>query len=407
MAFTPVQKLSIGTGTALGLLALAGLVSYVSLTQMIGGEQAVAGTNSNISRLDRVVARTVNAENSERGYVVTGDSAYLEPIVTAQNDVEYALDSLRAATEDNPGQRNNLDKLEPMVATRFREVRAIVTARQRSGPDAAIKLQNKEKPIRARDAVAALANQMRDVELRVLGERTRNMTQKGRAASNFIFAASIFALLLAFIALQPLRPSVAQRLTQRLSMSMMPSIPELHLTLSEEARHGGDRLVRLQQVIAALNGPATSAEVAQALLIRGAPPLVASLGVVAVRDGGTFTVLRTAGGTVPHLAAGSTIPSNLVEPFAEAVRTLDPVVIESRIERMGRYASLGRFSEDGTSDGAFVATPLVAGDVAHGVLLLAFADNRVFSDDERAYLATLGRIGGQAIARTLRAIANR
>jgi CHASE3 domain sensor protein len=400
MAFTPVQKLSIGTGTALGLLALAGLVSYVSLTQMIGGEQAVAATNSNISRLDRVVARTVDAENGQRGYVTTGDSLYLEPMTNAQSDVEYALDSLRAATEDNPEQRNNLDKLAPMVATRFREIRAIVTARQRSGSDSAAALQKKEKPIRSRDGAGALANQMRDEELRVLGERTRNMTQKGRAASNFIFAASIFALLLALIALQPLRPSVAQRLTQRLSMSVMPSIPELHLTLSEEARHAGDRLVRLQQVIAALNGPVTSAEVAQALLTRGAPPLVASLGVVAVRDGGTFAVLRTAGDTVPHLAAGSMIPSNLVEPFAEAVRTLDPVVIESRTERLGHYSSLGRFSENGTSDGAFVATPLVAGDVAHGVLLLAFADNRVFSDDERAYLATLGRIGGQAIART-------
>jgi CHASE3 domain sensor protein len=407
MAFTPVQKLSIGTGTALGLLALAGLVSYVSLTQMIGGEQAVAATNSNIARFDRVVSRTVDAENAQRGYVTTGDSAYLEPLTDAQNDVEYALDSLRAATEDNPDQRNNLDKLAPMVARRFRELRGIILTRQRSGPDSAIKLQKKLKPLRSRDGAGALANQMRDVELRVLGERTRNMTSKGRAASNFIFAASIFALVLALIALQPLRPSVAQRLTQRLSMSTTPSIPELHLTLSEEARHAGDRLVRLQQVIAALNGPVTGADVAQALLTRGAPPLVASLGIVAARDGGSFTVLRTAGETVPRLAAGSLVPSNLVEPFAEAARTLDPVVIESRAERLGRYSSLGRFSENGTSDGAFVAAPLVAGDVAHGVLLLAFADNRVFSDDERAYLATLGRIGGQAIARMLHAVAGR
>jgi GAF domain-containing protein len=43
--------------------------------------------------------------------------------------------------------------------------------------------------------------------------------------------------------------------------------------------------------------------------------------------------------------------------------------------------------------------PLVEDDSSYGALLLAFADNRVFSDDERAYLATLGRLGGQAIAR--------
>jgi GAF domain-containing protein len=155
----------------------------------------------------------------------------------------------------------------------------------------------------------------------------------------------------------------------------------------------------LQQVIAALNGPATHAHVAQALLSRGAPPLVASLGLVAVGDASSLTVARALGDVVPHLTVGSVVPSTLAAPMSEALRTREPVVIESRAERSGRFPALARFSESGTSDGAFVVAPLVDDDNAYGVLLLAFADNRVFSDDERAYLATLGRLGGQAIAR--------
>src|SRR5579862_7716985 len=193
MAFTPVQKVSIGTGAALGLLALAGIVAYVSLTQMLGGEQAVASTNSGIARLNRVVERTLDAENAQRGYVATGDSAYLEPLRAAQSDVEYALDSLRAGTEDDPEQRNNLDRLAPMVAKRFLQIRGIVTTRLRFGQDSALKLQRKELAVRVRDRTGALANQMRDEELKVLGERVRKMADKGRAASNFIFGASIFA----------------------------------------------------------------------------------------------------------------------------------------------------------------------------------------------------------------------
>ena len=401
MVFTPVQKLSIGTGAALGVLALVGLVAYVSITHMIGGEQAVAATNANIARLDRVVTRTVDAESAQRGYVTTGDTAYLEPLSTAQGDVEYALDSLRAATEDNPDQRRNLDKLAPMVAGRFREIRATVAARQRFGIDSATKLLKREKAMRANEGAGPLALTMRGEELRVLGERTRLMTEQGRSASKFVFAASIFAMLLALLALQPLRPSVGQRLTRRLSTTMVAQGPGLHLTLNEEARHAGDRLVRLQQVIAALSGPVSGADIAQALLVRGAPPLVASLGAVAVRDREAFVVLRTAGDTVPQLSVGSEVPADIAELFTQAVRSLEPVVVESRKERLGRYSFLGRFSETGTSDGAFVVAPLLAGNVAHGVLLLAFADNRSFSDDERAYLVTLGRLGGQAIARAL------
>lgn len=399
MRFTWVQKLSIGTGAALGLLALMGFVSYVSIHQMIGGQQAVAATNANISRLDAIVGRTVDAENAQRGYVSTGDDQYLEPLNSAFSDVEDAIQSLYKATEDNPGQRRNLDKLGLMVSKRFKEINAVIAARKRLGADSAAKLLKVQKAVRGRDGIGPLAGTMREVEFRVLGERTRAMNATGTNALRVILGGSIFALVLALFALQPLRPSVERRLTQRLSQAFVTPLPELQLTMTEEARHAGDRLVRLQQVIAALNGPATKADVAQALLTRGAPPLVASLGLVVAGDHAALTVLRALGDVVPHLAVGSVVPSNLAAPLAESLRTREPVVIESRAERSGRFPALARFSESGTSDGAFVAVPLVEDESGYGVLLLAFADNRMFSDDERAYLATLGRLGGQALAR--------
>jgi CHASE3 domain sensor protein len=388
MQFTWVQKLSIGTGAALGLLALMGFVSYVSINQMIGGQRAVAATNVNIANLDQVVTRMIDAESAQRGFASTGDVQYLEPLNAAFSDVEDDIQALMKSTEDNPDERQSLDKLAPLISKRFREINAVVAARKRAGADSATSMLKRQTAVRGRDE-----------ELRVLGERTRAMTSTGTTALNVILGASIFSLILALFALQPLRPSVERRLTQRLSQVLVAPLPELQLTMNEAARHAGDRLVRLQQVIAALNGPATKSDVAQALLSRGAPPLVASLGLVVVGDADALTVLRALGDVVPHLAVGSVVPSNLTAPLNEALRSREPVVIESRAERSGRFPNLARFSESGTSDGAFVAVPLVEDENAHGALLLAFADNRMFSDDERAYLATLGRLGGQAIAR--------
>lgn len=399
MQFTWVQKLSIGTGAALGLLALMGFVSYVSIHQMIGGQRAVAATNENIAHLDRVVTRMIDAESAQRGFASTGDEQYLEPLNAAFSDVEDDIQALMKSTEDNPDERQSLDKLAPMISKRFREINAVVAARKRAGADSATSMLKKQTAVRGRDGIGPIVAKMREEELRVLGERTRSMTSTGDTALNVILGGSIFALILAFFALQPLRPSVERRLTQRLSQVLVAPLPELQLTMNEAARHAGDRLVRLQQVIAALNGPATKSDVAQALLSRGAPPLVASLGLVVVGDTDALTVLRALGDVVPHLAVGSVVPANLTAPLAEALRTREPVVIESRAERSGRFPNLARFSESGTSDGAFVAVPLVEDERSFGALLLAFADNRVFSDDERAYLATLGRLGGQAIAR--------
>lgn len=400
MGFTWVQKLSIGTGAALGLLALMGFVSYLSIHQMIGGQQAVAATNVNISRLDAVVGRTADAENAQRAYVSTGDTQYLDALNSAVSDVEDAVQVLHAATEDNPDQRRNLDSLGAVVSRRFKDINTVVATRKRFGADSAARTLKAQTAARGRSGIGQVAAKMREAEFRVLGERTRAMNVTGNNALRVILGGSIFALVLALFALQPLRPSVERRLTQRLSQVLAAPLPELQLTMTEAARHAGDRLVRLQQVIAALNGPATRSDVAQALLARGAPPLVASLGLVAAGDSDALIVLRALGDVVPHLAVGAMVPSNLAAPLADAIRTREPVVIESRAERSGRFPSLARFSASGTSDGAFVAVPLVDDDRAYGALLLAFADNRVFSDDERAYLATLGRLGGQAIARS-------
>ncbi|MBI1810066.1 MAG: CHASE3 domain-containing protein [Gemmatimonadetes bacterium] len=398
MSFSPVQKLSVGTGIALAVLAIVGLTTFLGIRQMIGSEQAVANTNAAIAKLDRVVTRTLDAENAQRGYISTGAESFLEGLDEAQNDVEYALDSLRTLTEDDPEQRRNLDQLGPLISVRFRDVRAAVATRRRAGRDAAEKLLSSETAVRSRGGAGPIASRMRDEEMRVLGDRMRTMTTTGRSARRLILIGTLFSLVLALIAVQPARPSVARRLTERMSRALLLS-PELQITQAESARHAGDRLRRLEQIVHALQVPLSAEEVAQLLLQKGAPPLVASLGVVVQRRGDGYLVLRSLGDAVPGLRDGAMLAADLVAPIAQAEQAAEPVVIESATERAKLFPSLGSFSGTGTSDGAFVAAPLTASDGVHGVLLLAFAAQRTFGDDERAYLATLGRLGGLALAR--------
>ena len=217
MQFTGLQKLSLGTGAALGLLSLMGFVSYVSVTRMIGGQRAVAATNQNIAHLDAAVARTVDAENAQRGFVTTGDAQYLEPLDAAVSDVEDAVQALMKATEDNPEQRRNLDSLAPMVSRRFKEINAVIALRNRAGRDSAAKMLKTQTAVRGRDGIAPLAAKMRTEELRVLGEITRAMTATGDRVLREILSGSIFAFILALFSLQPLRPSVDLRLRRRLA----------------------------------------------------------------------------------------------------------------------------------------------------------------------------------------------
>ena len=220
MAFTPVQKLSITTGAAMVLLSAVGLVSYLSTTQLVEAQDAVAHTNQVIVRLDRVLVRTTAAENAVRDYVERGDTATLATIDAAQGDVEYALDSLRAGTDDHPEQRRNVDELGPIVGALFRDVRNLVFVRKKFGHDSAARVMRRGAE---RTGPAHLITEMRGEEVRVLGERSRVMTESGKASRMFIVIGSLFAFVLALVALQPLRSSVERRLTRHLSGATAPT----------------------------------------------------------------------------------------------------------------------------------------------------------------------------------------
>ena len=163
------------------------------------------------------------AENAARGFVATGNANRLATVDAAQSDVEYALDSLRIATEDHPDQRRNLDSLGTIIGAEFRDIHQLSAVRRKSGRDAAVALMNgahAKTPTPTR-----LLAGMRDEEVRVLGEKSRVMVESGKTTRMFVVAGSLFSLLLAFIALQPLRSSVEKRLTERLSRAMT-AIPD-------------------------------------------------------------------------------------------------------------------------------------------------------------------------------------
>jgi CHASE3 domain sensor protein len=224
LAFTPVQKLSITSGAAMTLLGAVGIVAYLSTSQLVDAQQAAAHTNETINRLDRVLVQTIAAENAARAYVISGDASARALVDSAQSDVESALDSLQVATEDHPDQRRFLDSLGPVVGAEFRDIRQAILVRLKVSRDSATKLL-RAGPITRRQGPARILADMRDEEVRVLGERTRVVAATGKASRTFIIAGSIFAFLLALVALQPLRESVGRRLTERLTQSAV-TVPE-------------------------------------------------------------------------------------------------------------------------------------------------------------------------------------
>ena len=156
---------------------------------------------------------------------------------------------------------------------------------------------------------------------------------------------------------------------------------------------------RLQSLTAALSGAVTPAAVGEVVLEHGVRALGAQSGVVALvtPDGLALEIIASTGyPPVACMGAGRRWRADASIPIAEAARTGQPVLVESRAAWAARYG--GPQTPPRSDDKAWAAFPLGEG-AARGALLWTFDGARSVWADERAVMATVSRLCSQALDR--------
>ena len=163
------------------------------------------------------------------------------------------------------------------------------------------------------------------------------------------------------------------------------------------ARAASERVARLYDLASALTRAATHEAVAAAVLEQGVAALGASGGgILLAATADRLVVPGTVGydeGLVDRLRDES---PDAELPAAVALRTGEPVWIESRDERDRRFPELTNLERGTVST---CAVPLVIGDQRLGALRFSFAQPRLFDDDERRFVLALAAQTAQALDR--------
>ncbi|MCC5083841.1 diguanylate cyclase [Xanthomonas campestris] len=125
LAFSALIFIAIGIGIFIGArrsLADAALVSH---------------THEVIGRVDEIQARVLDAESAERGYLLTGNDAYLLDYQTSVERLPILIGNLRRKIADNPSQVAHLDQLHHLVDTRLKQIQHVLDVYADSGLEAA------------------------------------------------------------------------------------------------------------------------------------------------------------------------------------------------------------------------------------------------------------------------------
>ena len=179
---------------ALALLLVAAALSYRSSVEVQAATAAVAGAFRLLREAQDVLILVTDAETGQRGYLLTGDRAYLSPYERAVTSLPAALQRFRTLTSDSPEQKRGVDELSVLLDEKMAELAATVGARRTADVDAALEIVRTGKGQALMDRIRQTVGAIIDDQSRQLEARQAQVTRRTREAIYITVGALVLAM---------------------------------------------------------------------------------------------------------------------------------------------------------------------------------------------------------------------
>ena len=179
----------------------AAMALYVNLSVVTALRDKTDRTADALSRIEVLVSTLKDAETGERGFLLTGDDAYLEPYQHALAALRGDIAAVAALAGSDPARSRMVATIETLARDRLEQFRGVIELRRTAGLDAALDVVRTGEGKRVMDAIRAESAALEeDVRRELAAERERNarMTLVTDVASLGSGALAVFVL--AFVA---------------------------------------------------------------------------------------------------------------------------------------------------------------------------------------------------------------
>src|SRR5229473_834887 len=190
---------------ATAILVFVGWQSYRNTERFTEASEWRKHTYEVLRNLDDALAQLVDTETGQRGYLLTGDEAYLEPYRAGIKYVDQTIGDLKNLTSDNPNQQRRIQNLEPVVEKKLAELQRTIDLRKSEGFAAAnravLKGSGKQWMDQIRVIIAEMANEEKDL-LRIRAQEANESVARSVRTILAGTVVSIALLVLCFVLLQ-------------------------------------------------------------------------------------------------------------------------------------------------------------------------------------------------------------
>jgi PAS domain S-box-containing protein len=197
------------------LVVGAAIVSHRVTTDV--GATAAEGTSAQrvLQEARTVLALVTDAETGQRGYLLTGEAAYLLPYERALVSLPETIQRFRSLTRDQPEQGRRVSELQGLLDRKLAELQATVVARRRGDGAAALSIvrtgEGQALMDRIREAVGAIVD---DASGR-LDQRHETAVAATRRASQVTIGALVLAIAATAVAMVTIVAEVRGRERER------------------------------------------------------------------------------------------------------------------------------------------------------------------------------------------------
>jgi signal transduction histidine kinase/ActR/RegA family two-component response regulator len=183
---------------AMPLLFVAGLAVFQLAANVPEARRARANTTLSFQTIRAVSAvdeAIQDAERGQRGFLITGRDAYLDPYEQAKTHLSQLMLDLQAATAAHSDQQQRLLKLQADVTTKMNELALTIATMRERGFDAAKAIVDNDAGRRAMEEITGDLQAITETEQTRLATRLEAASDaEGRTTSTFVYGTAISAL---------------------------------------------------------------------------------------------------------------------------------------------------------------------------------------------------------------------
>ena len=191
------RKILIGFIACALILVGVAIFSFKNSEKFIASNAKVDFTNQVLSEFNQILVFTIDAETGIRGYVITGDTNYMEPYSNAYTKVVEHLGIVKELTKDNPDQQKNIEELDKEIKMRFDYLNRTIDFRKKDFEKARESVASGEGK-QIQDEIRKIIDRAEKIEYTLLAER-KQASENDASNFNYIFAVLLLIIIIILV----------------------------------------------------------------------------------------------------------------------------------------------------------------------------------------------------------------